>query len=154
MKKWFVIYTKPNFERKVSFELENKGIESYCPLYKTVSQYSDRKKKIEKVLIPSYVFVKVNERERNSVFSVNGVLRYLFWLGQPAEVKENEINRMKNYLVGEFYNCSTRTLNSSYTIPHGPFRNEKGRVIELNKNKIKLAIESLGVIVTLNRLIA
>ena len=43
--KWFVIYTKHNFEIRVSKNLNSIGILSYCPTYKKVVQYSDRKKK-------------------------------------------------------------------------------------------------------------
>ena len=49
--KWFVIYTKPNFEIKIAERLNNNGIKAYCPVYKEVKQYSDRKKKIIKPLL-------------------------------------------------------------------------------------------------------
>ena len=44
-KKWFVVYTKPQHELKVSQELTAMGIKSYCPTITLVKQYSDRKKK-------------------------------------------------------------------------------------------------------------
>ena len=49
MDNWFALYTKPNFEKKVVESLLAKNIEAYCPTYKTIKQYSDRKKKIHKV---------------------------------------------------------------------------------------------------------
>ncbi len=45
MKKWFVLYTKPNQELKVARHLEEVGISSYCPTISIVKQYSDRKKR-------------------------------------------------------------------------------------------------------------
>jgi len=45
-----------------------------------IKQWSDRKKKTETPLIPSYVFVNIEEKNRNDVFEVPGVVRYLFWL--------------------------------------------------------------------------
>ena len=45
-KKWFVIYTKPRTEIKVSQRLSVLGIENYTPTRMEVRQWSDRKKKI------------------------------------------------------------------------------------------------------------
>ena len=72
MKKWFVLYTKPHQELKVVQQLKEIGISSYCPTVKLIKQYSDRKKKIEKPLMSSYVMVFIEEHKRNEVFSVFG----------------------------------------------------------------------------------
>ena len=60
--KWFVLYTKPNFEIKVAQSILKIGMESYCPVYNQIKEYSDRKKKVQKPLIPSYVFVKIKDK--------------------------------------------------------------------------------------------
>ena len=151
MKKWFVIYTKANQEIKVTEQLNEIGISCYCPTVTIIKQYSDRKKKILKPLIPSYVFVFTEERRRNDVFSVFGVVRYMFWLGKPAVVREKEIELMKQYLNGEFQSVSLTnfTKGQLHRISEGIFAGNIGRVIEIQKNKIKLQLESLGMIVTL-----
>jgi len=151
MKKWFVIYTKANQEIKVTEQLNEIGISCYCPTVTIIKQYSDRKKKILKPLIPSYVFVFTEERRRNDVFSVFGVVRYMFWLGKPAVVREKEIELMKQYLNGEFQSVSLTnfTKGQLHKISEGIFAGKIGRVIEIQKNKIKLQLESLGMIVTL-----
>ena len=151
MKKWFVIYTKANQEIKVSKRLNEIGISCYCPTVTIIKQYSDRKKKILKTLIPSYVFVLIEEGRRNDIFSVFGVARYMFWLGKPAVVREKEIELMKKYLNGEFQSVSLTnfTKGQLHKISEGVFAGKIGRVIEIQKNKIKLQLESLGMIVTL-----
>jgi len=151
MKKWFVIYTKANQEIKVTEQLNEIGISCYCPTVTIIKQYSDRKKKILKPLIPSYVFVFTEERRRNDVFSVFGVVRYMFWLGKPAVVREKEIELMKQYLNGEFQSVSLTnfTKGQLHKISEGIFAGKIGRVIEIQKNKIKLQLESLGMIVIL-----
>ena len=97
MKNWFVLYTKVNQELKVIEQLKEMNISCYCPTVMIVKQYSDRKKKRLKPLIPSYVFVFIEKERRNDIFSVFGVVRYMFWLGKPAVVKEREIELMKQY---------------------------------------------------------
>ena len=62
--KWFVLYTKPQFELKVAQSLESMGIQAYCPVFKQIKQYSDRKKKVEKPLLQSYVLVKLDDKDR------------------------------------------------------------------------------------------
>ena len=54
-KKWFVVYTKPRTELKVSQRLSVLGIENYTPTRMEVRQWSDRKKKIVVPLLPSMV---------------------------------------------------------------------------------------------------
>ena len=83
---WFALYTKPRNEKKVAENLAALGIEVYCPLVTTIKQWSDRKKKVESPLIPSYVFVKIEEANRKEVFQVSGVVQYVFWLGKPAKI--------------------------------------------------------------------
>jgi transcription antitermination factor NusG len=151
MKKWFVLYTKANQEIKVTEQLNKIGISCYCPTVTIIKQYSDRKKKVLKPLIPSYVFVFIEEGRRNDVFSVFGVVRYMFWLGKPAVVREKEVELMKKYLNGEFQSVSLTnfTKGQLHKISEGIFAGKIGRVIEIQKNKIKLQLESLGMIVTL-----
>ena len=45
-RKWFVLYTKPRTEIKVSQRLSVLGIENYLPTRVEVRKWSDRKKKI------------------------------------------------------------------------------------------------------------
>ena len=149
--KWFVIYTKPNFEIKVSNALNHIGIKAYCPTYKKLVQYSDRKKKIEKPLLPSYVLVYIDEKERDLVFSIPGVIRYVFWLGKPAEVYEKEVEALKNSLKGIIDSFSLVKLKkgSNYIIQNGPFKGREGKVLSTDKNKLKLELTGLGLLVSL-----
>tara|TARA_B100000963_G_scaffold91497_1_gene78747 strand:- start:5522 stop:5992 length:471 start_codon:yes stop_codon:yes gene_type:complete len=151
MKKWFILYTKPNQEIKVANQLKEMNINSFCPTVTIVRNYSDRKKKIIKPLLPSYVFVNIEEAKRNNVFSIFGIVRYMFWLGKPATVRESEIELMKQYLNGVYQSVSLTkfTRGQLYKISEGLFSGKIGKVVETQKNKIKLELESLGVIVTL-----
>jgi len=151
--KWFVLYTKPNFEIKVANSINSMGIEAYCPVYKQIRQYSDRKKKIIRPLIPSYIFLKLPEENRNKVFTVPGVVRYLFWLGKPAQVMEKEIELLKGNLNDNYDEVliSKLTKGKEYTIPSGPLKGRTGTVLDVLKNKLKLELPSLGLFVTLTR---
>jgi len=98
---WLVLYTNPRAEMKVAQRLEKIGVEAYCPARMEMRQRSDRKKKIWVPLLSSMVLVNIEEREKNKVFDVHGVMRYLFWLGQPAKVSVDEVLILKEVTEGK-----------------------------------------------------
>ena len=151
MKKWFILYTRPNQEIRVAEQLKEINISCFCPTVTIFKQYSDRKKKLLKPVLPSYVFVFIEEEKRNDVFSVFGIVRYMFWLGKPATVRESEIELMKQHLNGIYQSVSLTkfTRGQLYKISEGVFSGRIGKVVETQKNKIKLELQSLGMIVTL-----
>lgn len=150
---WYALYTNPRQEKKVTARLQQLGIEVYCPLIIQVRQWSDRKKKVEVPLLPSYVFVKLEPKEREGVFQVSGVVRYLYWLGQPAIIRDEEIVLMQNWLQGIVTSFEITSIQPGdyYEIPSGPFVGKKGIVEKVNNNQITLVLEQLGVKITLHK---
>ena len=144
---WYVVYTKPKWEKKVAEQLRNKGIECYCPLITQVRQWSDRKKKVEVPLFNSYIFVQLPDSERNLVFQSVGVVRYLFWLGKPAVVRDEEISIIKKWLnPAECNDVSVLSfeVGDSIQLDSGPFSNHKAIVQEVTNTHYVLVLESLG----------
>ncbi len=148
---WFVIYTQARNEKKVALRLGQIGIEVYCPLVTQIRQWSDRKKKVELPLISSYVFVNIAESEREKVFQVPGVVRYLFWLGKPAIIRDNEIEALKDSLKEVIFKSEITSLKAGakVSIPHGPFQGKQGTVSQVGKNSVKIILQELGILVTL-----
>ncbi|WET01199.1 UpxY family transcription antiterminator [Flavobacterium sp. YJ01] len=144
---WYVVYTKPKWEKKVADKLQQLGIKCYCPLVTQVKQWSDRKKKIEVPLFNSYVFVQIADTERSSVFQVAGVIRYLFWLGKPAIVKDEEINIIKTNLESpniSDVSVSTLQVGDKIKLESGAFSNQSAIVQEVSNNYYTLVLETLG----------
>jgi transcriptional antiterminator RfaH len=150
---WFALYTRPKNEKKVTEQLVKLGIEVYCPLVTQVKQWSDRKKKVETPLISSYVFVNIEEKERNKVFEAFGVVRYLFWLGKPAVIRDEEIYLLKDSLkeVISTFEISEIKPGDMMNISRGPFQGKEGIVKAVEKNKIQLILKELGFVITLTR---
>lgn len=146
-KKWFALYTKPRWEKKVNLLLTEKGIETYCPLNKVKRQWSDRVKTIDEPLFKSYVFVKVDDTERTKVRLTNGVINFVYWNQKPAIVKEREIETIKRFL-NDHENVGLRPLelavNQLVTFTSGTFMDLKARVLDVRKKEVKVVIESLG----------
>lgn len=150
---WYVIYTKPRNEKKVAERLEKVGIIVYCPLVTQIKQWSDRKKKIQVPLFNSYVFVYLEDKDRQSVFQVAGVVRYLFWLGKPAVVREEEVIALKEGLKDIISSVELKTIHAGdlLNIPSGPFQGKEGVVKHINKNSLQLILKELGVLITLTK---
>ena len=144
---WYALYTKSRQEKKVVARLLQLDIEVYCPMIFQERQWSDRKKNVEVPLLPSYVFVKLESKNREQVFQVSGVVRYLYWLGQPAVIKETEIEIMQKWLDDKVVSFEVVGIQpgSLYEIPSGPFIGQKGIVDKVDKSQITLVLEQLGV---------
>jgi transcription antitermination factor NusG len=150
---WFAIYTRPKNEKKVAEQLFKLGIDVYCPMVTQMKQWSDRKKKVESPLISSYVFVNLDEKDRNTVFEVHGIVRYLYWLGKPAVVQDHEIALLKDNLKGILSSVEVQGLQpgDSLIISKGPFQGKEGVVSQVEKNKIRLILKELGVLITITK---
>ena len=155
-KKWFVVYTRPKQELKVASQLSAIGIANYCPTITLIKQYSDRKKKVTRPLLSSYVMVELEDKERNKVFACSGIVRYLFFLGKPAVVLAPQINLMQDHLNGVYndFKVTTLSVGDSHTITEGPFSGVSGKVVETNNTKVKLELTCLGMQITLKKQVA
>jgi transcription antitermination factor NusG len=54
---WYAAYTFPRHEKYVARQLDEKSIDSFLPLYRSLRRWKDRRKQIELPLFPGYVFV-------------------------------------------------------------------------------------------------
>lgn len=145
--KWYAIYTRPRWEKKVNALLTEKGIESYCPLNKVRRRWSDRIKTIEEPLFKSYVFVKIPEAERSNVRMTIGVVNFVYWDGKPAIIKEKEIQTIRRFL-GEYENVEVQKIElrpeQRIKISSGPMMDHEGKVLEVKNKTAKVCIDSLG----------
>jgi transcription antitermination factor NusG len=92
---WYALYTMPRTEKKVEQRLLQKNIEVYLPLIDTVRIWTDRKKKIQSPLIPSFIFIYATDEEIIHSLNTTGVLNIVRYLKKPAKIREYEINNLK-----------------------------------------------------------
>lgn len=144
---WYAVYTKPRWEKKVAGLLEKYRIENYCPLNKVQKQWSDRKKVVMEPLFTSYVFVHIAESEQLSVRQTEGVLNFVYWLGKPAIIREDEIEIIKRFL-NEYSNVRVEhtdlTENDKVRVTAGPLMMREGSVVEVKNKTVKVLLPTLG----------
>lgn len=151
-KNWYVLYVKPKNEKKVAQRLSALQVEVYCPMIKEVKQWSDRKKTIKAPLFKSYVFINISEGERQRVFDVPGVVRYLYWLGKPAVVRDIEMETLKKWLTDdtvENYSLTKLESGDKVAIKYGALKDKKAQIIEIGKTRVRLILEGMGVVLNM-----
>ncbi len=146
-KKWYVVYSKPRWEKKLYAKLLEAGIEAYCPLNKVKKKWSDRMKTVEVPLFTSYVFVKVSENQKVKVRETPGVVNFVYEEGKPAVIREKEIEKIQRFLE-EYQNVevvpSEFHKGQIVKVNEGLFVDEEGKVIDTHNNKVRVVIKSLG----------
>jgi transcription antitermination factor NusG len=70
---------------------QNKGFESFQPLYQTRSRWSDRLKAIEVPMFPGYVFCRLDPQRRLPLLTIPGVLHFVGIGKIPAPIEDTEI---------------------------------------------------------------
>ena len=95
---WNVLYTKPGMERKVAEALTNKNIKHYLPVKKSSAPWWNLKRTVATSVFPSIVFVRTSHKQRAEIKQINGVVNFLYWLGNPAIIRDQEITTIKVFL--------------------------------------------------------
>lgn len=146
-KNWYAVYTRPRWEKKVAKQLEQKKIETYCPLNKVERKWSDRKKIILEPLFTSYVFVRAGDEDHLSVRETEGIVNFVYWLKKPAVIRDEEIELVKRFM-NDYQNVSLEktfvSVNSRVKIINGPLMERQGNVLEIKNKTIKVWLPSLG----------
>jgi transcription antitermination factor NusG len=148
---WYVLYTLPNYEKKVHLSLTKNQITTFLPLQKVVRKWSDRQKIIEVPLFPNYVFIRTHKNERFKALDVYGVKYYINSGGRPALISENEINNIKKMLECPGIDIEQNLSNGNLvTIISGPFKNMNGILFEKRgQTRFAVKLESINQILSI-----
>lgn len=91
---WYVAYTRPRHEKNVAYQLQERGVRSFVPLYSSVRRWKDRRKRLELPLFPGYVFVQFALRCRLDLSRLPGVVDLIRFQGKPVPVVSREIEAL------------------------------------------------------------
>ena len=95
--RWVAALVQMCTEKKVGDRLKKLGIENYVPTQTEIHQWSDRKKKVERVVIPMVVFVRVDEATERTLRMQSFIRKILTYPGQKAAavIPDDQIDRLK-----------------------------------------------------------
>lgn len=116
---WYVVYTMPHHEKKIFTQLQKEGIDAYLPVYTTLRQWSDRKKKVTEPLFRSYLFVHISMNDYYKVLNTHGIIRYVSFEGKAVTISETKIEAIQNL------------LDNKFELEEGPADLQKGDKVEI-----------------------
>ena len=147
-KNWYVVYTKPNCEKKVSNLFTKKGIENFVPFRNRNELSLLRRKIMQEPLFMTYVFVKATE---DDIFALSKrtkcIVSVLYWMGMPAIISEDEIKLIREFtndhqeIVLEKYEVNVR---SERNINEGISYTLDGKILMIKNKAIRVTLPSLG----------
>ena len=141
---WNVLYTRPRAEKKAATELAALGAQVYCPTIDVLSQWSDRKKRIQKPALPSMVLVKEDTPDR-ILFSCKNIKGRMVYKGKKSRVSQVEVNRLRDFLNGDYtIEGSKIRIGNNITVP---VLQKKGTIVKIKGNDcwVQLANASMTV---------
>lgn len=149
-KKWCALYVASRQEKNIFRLLQEKGIEAYVPIIKTMRQWSDRKKMVDFPLLNGYVFVRIDSSQNETILQTKGVVNFVRSEGKIAQVRDYEIERLKQ-LVELGYQIEAHPIERHFEkgekikITSGQLKNIEGFVLNQKEGRfIEVVLESIG----------
>jgi transcription antitermination factor NusG len=139
--KWYAAYTSPRHEKYVARQLDERSIDSFLPLYRSLRRWKDRRKQIELPLFPGYVFVHFDLQQRLRILGLPGVVRLVNFNGQPATLPDHDIETLRKGLDLQIYAEPHPYLRVGRRVRvlHGPMAGTEGILVR-KKDKFRLVI--------------
>ncbi|HGY55379.1 MAG TPA: UpxY family transcription antiterminator [Caldithrix abyssi] len=143
---WYAVYTRPRNEKKVYELLTEKRVETFLPLVRRTRQWKDRKKKVDMPLFNSYLFVKIDYKDRFPVLQTHGVVKIITFNGVPAVVPEWQIESLRRMIAHP-----DRIQLENYMRPgeqvkviSGPFEGMQGTIKHLRgEDRLVISIDGI-----------
>lgn len=146
-KKWYALYTKPRWEKKVSQLLIERGIENYLPLQKILKQWSDRKKWVQEPLFRSYIFVYISPDQYLPSLQTSGVVRFVTFEKKAVTIPPVQIEAIKTYAqTGEELIQETPDVKTGdrVIVIRGTLKGLEGTLVQIsNKKRLRIMIEGI-----------
>lgn len=151
MKNWLAAYVRLYHEKKACERLRSMGIECYLPIQEEMHQWSDRRKKVERIVIPMIIFVRVSKEERTVPLSLSSVSRYMVLRGEstPAIIPDEQMETFRFML--DYSEAAVELCTSSFVagewvkVVKGPLAGLEGELVTVGgKSKVVIRLDALG----------
>lgn len=159
-RKWFVAIVNNNTEKAAQERLEKQGYETYVAKQEVTRIWKNgRKRKVDKVLLPTLVFIKCTERERKEIVTLPYINRFMTNKAgasttsatKPlATIPQKEIETMR-FMLGQSdipvtFVETPYKINDRVVIVRGSLRGLEGEVVGTidGKSHIVVRIDILG----------
>ena len=149
-KRWVAALVHTNCEKKVAAKLDKLGIENYVAIQTEEHQWSDRKKKIDRIVIPTVVFVRLEKDEEDSFRRLPFILKFITYPGAKelaTPIPDNQIEQLRFLLEhseSPVTFCNNIEIGDAVKINNGSLKGFKGHCCGVNNSVIVIHLELLG----------
>lgn len=145
---WYLLYTRPRHEKKVSNTLTESSVNVYLPTAKKLRTWCDRKKYVDEALFPSYVFVHLTSmHDYLNALNTEGALYFVRFGKEIARVHQSVIDDIR-LVVSKGTDIEVTpqyfSLGQKLVINQGPLTGLSCEVVQYNgKEKLLVRVNLL-----------
>ena len=151
-KRWIAALVQMCTERRVGERLNKLKVENYVPTQTEIHQWSDRKKKVERIVIPMIVFIHTDEMTERSLRMQTFIRKILSYPGQwkAAVIPDSQIQCLKFMLKHADSQVELMEENlqvgETVRVARGPLKGLEGEIsqVQTGKPMIAIRIDGLG----------
>jgi len=98
--KWYALYTRSRFEKKMLAELTDRNVEVFLPMREVLRRWKDRKKRIWIPLFPGYIFLNHVDTPENRyrILNIPGAVRFVGFEGHANPIPDEQIEYVRRFL--------------------------------------------------------
>lgn len=153
---WIAVLVQMNCEKKASTLLNKSGYETYIPVQQEIHQWSDRKKKVNRLIMPMVVFVRATVSEEEWLRNQSYIYKLIALPGSDEDkrklatpIPDYQIDRLKFMLENaelEVTIVSNLKVGDAVQVVIGPLRKLEGVISETNDRSsiVAVMIDGLG----------
>ena len=132
---WYALRTRARHEKQVRDRLESQGIEQLLPTVIKLSQWKDRKKKIEVPLFSCYCFAQFAWPDRLAVQCTAGVVQIVGGGHRPEPIPDEEIDAILALMKSALPYDAHPYLREGMPVQviHGPLEGVRGVLLRKDK---------------------
>lgn len=155
-KRWIAVLVQVNCEKKTATRLGKAGYDTYIPTQQEIHQWSDRKKKVDRLILPMVVFVRATETEEEWLRNQSYVYKLLAMPGSDEAkrkfaipIPDYQIERLKFLLENaesKVTIVSNLKVGDAVRVVSGPLRELEGVISEADEKGsiVGIHIDGLG----------
>jgi transcription antitermination factor NusG len=144
--RWYALFVRSNQEKRIAQQLSGRDIEHFLPCYGLMSQWRDRRVKLEVPLFPGYLFARLPFSERLKVLTIPNVVSLVGTRNAPSPISEEEIDWIRRGIgQGTAAPHSYLKIGQRVRITQGALYGLEGILLRTQNNtRIAVSVESIS----------
>lgn len=145
--RWYAIYLRSRYEKKVDLLLRQKGVETFLPLIEEFHVWSDRKKKVLEPLFRGYLFVRTDLRGKWAILETDGVVKFVGSGQNPSAIPDKQIEsiRIAGGIPSKIRRESYLATGERVRVGAGPFEGVEGFVLAVKgSTRVVISVECIS----------